>query len=61
MNDLLSLAAILGLNGIAWGTAPDEIARAWRTLPDAWPTYLAAVAREPDAVRAFVEATQARW
>lgn len=51
----------LGLNGIAWGTAPDEMARAWRTLPDAWPTYLAAVAREPEAVRAFVEATQSRW
>jgi hypothetical protein len=51
----------LGLNGIAWGTTPDEIDRAWRTLPDAWPRYLAAVAREPDAVRAFVDATQARW
>jgi hypothetical protein len=51
----------LGLHGIAWGTAPEEIARARRTLPDAWPTYLAALAREPAALREFVTATQDRW
>lgn len=51
----------LGMNGIAWGDAPDEIARARRTLPDAWPAYLAAVARESEDVRAFIDATQARW
>lgn len=51
----------LGLNGIAWGSSPGEMDRARRTLPDAWQAYLGAVAREPDAVRAFVEATQARW
>jgi len=51
----------LGLNGIAWGTGPEEIDRAWRTLPDAWPRYLETIAREPAAIREFVETTQVRW
>jgi hypothetical protein len=51
----------LGLNGIAWGTAPAEVERAVRTLPDAWPRYLEVIAQEPAAVQAFVEATQTRW
>jgi hypothetical protein len=51
----------LGLNGIAWGTAAEEIERARRTLPDAWPGYLATVAREPAAIREFVATTQDRW
>ncbi len=51
----------LGLNGIAWGTEPEEIDRARRTLPDAWTRYLATIARQPAAVRGFVEATQDRW
>lgn len=51
----------LGLNGIAWGTAPDEVERAARTLPDAWPRYLEVVAHEPAAVQAFVDFTQTRW
>jgi len=51
----------LGMNGIAWGTAPEEIERARSTLPDAWPRYLSVVARQNDDVRAFVEATQSRW
>jgi hypothetical protein len=51
----------LGLNGIAWGPAPEEIERARRTLPDAWPHYLRVIAGQGDGVRAFVEATQSRW
>ena len=51
----------LGLNGIAWGTEPEEIERAIRTLPDAYPRYLSVVARQHEGVLAFVEATQRRW
>lgn len=51
----------LGLNGIAWGTDPEEVARAVRTLPDAYPQYLRVLERQPDGIRAFVEATQGRW
>jgi hypothetical protein len=51
----------LGLNGIAWGLDPDEVARARRTLPDAYPRYLEVIGRQDQGVRAFVEATQTRW
>ncbi len=51
----------LGLNGIAWGTSEEEIARAKATLPDAYPHYLGVIARQNDGIRAFVEATQNRW
>ncbi len=51
----------LGLNGIAWGTAPEEIARARRTLPDAYPQYLRVLDRQHEGIRRFVDATQDRW
>jgi hypothetical protein len=51
----------LGLNGIAWGTDPEEIERARRTLPEAWPQYLRVLARQHEGLQAFVEATQNRW
>jgi hypothetical protein len=51
----------LGLNGIAWGTDPVEIARAVRTLPDAYPQYLKVLERQHEGVAAFVAATQQRW
>lgn len=51
----------LGLNGIAWGTAPEEIARARQTLPDAYPQYLAVLSRQEAGIQAFVDATQSRW
>ena len=51
----------LGLNGIAWGTAPEEIERATRTLPDAYPRYLSVLARQHEGIQAFVDATQNRW
>jgi O-antigen biosynthesis protein len=51
----------LGLNGIAWGSAPEEIERARRTLSDAYPRYLEVLARQVDGIQALVEATQHRW
>ncbi|MBK9242789.1 MAG: hypothetical protein IPL75_21585 [Acidobacteria bacterium] len=51
----------LGMNGLAWGTEPDEIERAVRTLPDAYPQYLRVVARQGEGIQAFVQATQHRW
>ena len=51
----------MGLNGIAWGTAPEEIERATRTLPDAYPQYLRVIEKQEEGVRAFVQATQSRW
>lgn len=51
----------LGMNGIAWGMGFEELERARRTLPDAYPTYLKVIANQHEGIRAFVDATQSRW
>ena len=51
----------LGLNGIAWGTDPEETERAFKTLPCAYPHYLNMIAKQNDVIQDFVEATQGRW
>ena len=50
-----------GYGGAQVGEDPDEIARAARTLPDAYPNYLRVLERQHEGLEAFVTATQARW